>query len=92
MELYSIQPNKIEFFTQHNSLEIHPGFYIYNYFISFYFRGIFQSMNVPRSLFNHTPTEGLWSYFQFGALMNKINIHIQVLLTCFHFSGVSALE
>ena len=67
------------FSTQHNSLEIHPGYFMINSFFlwlrSIPFYGYI-------SLFNHSPVEGCLDCFQFLTIINKaaINICVQVLV------------
>ena len=56
------------FFAQHNSLEMHPGYYMYHKFSPFYYWVIFHGV---AGLLIHSPTEGHLRYFWFRAIKNK---------------------
>ena len=56
------------FFAQHNSLEMHPGYYMYHKFSPFYYWVIFHGV---AGLLIHSPTEGHLRCFWFRAIKNK---------------------
>ena len=55
---------KLPFFTQYNSLEIHPTGFLCQYFVSFYCRIIFHGMYVPQFIIQWRKS-GLFPMFRY---------------------------
>lgn len=81
-----------DFFTQPNSLEIHPGCCMYQYFVLFYC--YYSMVWMYHSLFSHSPTEGHLGCFHCWAIKKKaaMNICVQLFFVNirFNFSGINA--